>query len=731
VASRQVEELRHVQDLWDDTRAAALDPLGRLVYRSQLLGADPRITNTGGGNTSAKLRMPDPLTGDDVEVLWVKGSGGDLRTARRDSFASFLMARLQVLRGLYEGAADRAPKGAAEDSMVDLLRHATYGLNPTAGSIDTPLHAFIPYRHVDHTHPVAVLAIAASEDQERLTREAFGDEIGWVPWQRPGFDLGLVLAERIRHNPQLKGLVLGQHGLINWADDDRACYRLTLSIVERAAAFIARFDQAARTFGGPRHAALDDQARERLLVRLLPELRGMVSPTHRLLATVEAGPRVLEMVDSVDAPRLAELGTSCPDHFLRTKIKPLFVAWDPHGESFTALRERLAAGLARYRADYVEYYEACKRPDSPPLRDPSPTVILVPGLGLIAWGRTKSESRITAEFYALAIDVMRGAEAISRYRGLPRQEAFDIEYWSLEEAKLKRLPAEKELAREVVVVIGAGSGIGKAAAHRIAREGAHVACADLSADDAQQTAQELLDRHGTGSGAAGTGLASCGPAIGLEVDITRRDSVRSLFERVVMAYGGVDSVIVTAGIFVPPEDDGRIPDDRWQLTYAVNVTGGYLVADEARKIWQAQGLPGSLVLTTSVNGAVAKPGSLAYDTSKAAANHLVRELAIELAPLVRVNGLAPATVVAGSGMFPRQRVIGSLRKYQVPFVDGESTAALREKLAGFYAGRTLMKVPVSLEDQAEVAFLLITRRFGKTTGQILSVDGGLPEAFLR
>ena len=729
--SRQPQAPRHLDDRWDDAAAAALDPLARLVYRSRLLGADPRITNTGGGNTSSKLRMPDPLTGDEREVLWVKGSGGDLRTARRESFASFEMDRLRTLRSLYERADDRGAKGAAEDAMVDLLPHATHGLNPTAGSIDTPLHAFIPFRHVDHTHPVAVLAIAASADQEQLTREVFGDEVGWVPWQRPGFDLGLVLAEQIRQQPQLKGVVLGQHGLIDWADDDRACYRLTLSIIERAAAFVARFDKRERTFGGPRFPALDDRARERLLVRLLPELRGMVSLTGRQLATVEAGTGVLELVNSVDAPRLAELGTSCPDHFLRTKIKPLYVDWDPHAEPYASLRDKLATGLARYRADYAAYYDACKRPDSPPMRDASPTVLLIPGLGLIAWGKTKSESRITAEFYSLAIDVMRGAEAISRYRGLPRQEAFDIEYWRLEAAKLQRMPAEKELARDVVVVIGAGSGIGKATAHRVAQEGANVVCADLAADAAEQTAQEILDLHGAGAGVAGSGLAACGRAIGLAVDVTRRGSVQALFERAVLAYGGVDSVIVTAGIFVPPADDGRIADDQWHLTYAVNVAGGYLVADEARKIWEAQDLPGSLVLTTSVNGAVAKAGSLAYDTSKAAANHLVRELAVELAPRVRVNGLAPATVVAGSGMFSRERVIGSLRKYQVPFDDGESTEALRAKLAEHYARRSLLKAPVTLEDQAEIAYLLITRRFAKTTGQILTVDGGLPDAFLR
>jgi rhamnulose-1-phosphate aldolase/alcohol dehydrogenase len=439
----------------------------------------------------------------------------------------------------------------------------------------------------------------------------------------------------------------------------------------------------------------------------------------------------MQFVNSVDAQRLAEIGTSCPDHFLRTKIKPLYVDWNPQKESVESLLEKLEAGLVKYRSDYASYYEACKHPDSPPMRDPNPTVILIPGLGLIAWGKNKSESRVTAEFYSLAIDVMRGSEAISEYQGLPRQEAFDIEYWLLEEAKLKRMPPEKEFARNVVVVIGAGSGIGKATAHRVAKEGAHVVCADLSEEAAQATAKELVDMYGVGIGVAGTRISGCGPTIGLGVDITKRESIRSMFENIVLAYGGVDNVIVTAGIFVSPDKQGNIPDDKWALTYAINATGPYLVADEAKKIWQAQGLKTSLVITTSANAAVAKQGSFAYDTSKAAANHLVRELAIDLSPLVRVNGLAPATVVEGSSMFPRDRVISSLTKYNISFEDSETTEALRDKLAIYYAQRTLTKSPITLADQAEVAYLLSGDKFSKTTGQIISVDGGLQEAFLR
>lgn len=724
-------DFQHVNYLWDDNIASKLDAVERLRYRSNLLGSDQRITNTGGGNTSSKIKMNDPLNGGEVEVLWVKGSGGDLRTSTRANFASLCMDKFLSLENIYNKANIKGAKTEIEDSMVDMYRHTIYGLNPATASIDTPLHGLISFRHVDHMHPVSAIAIAASKDQQRLTREIFEGQVGWVPWQRPGFDLGLVMKEELKQNPGLKGLVMGQHGLINWADDDKACYELTLTLIEKAACYIAQHDKGAQTFGGQKYRSPDEKTRNEILVKLLPALRGKVSQPNRFIGTVHATEHVLQFVNSVDAQRLAEIGTSCPDHFLRTKIKPLYIDWDPQKETYETLVEKLEKGLAAYRADYAAYYEACRRPNSPAMRDPNPTVILIPGLGLIAWGKNKSESRVTAEFYSLAIEVMRASEAISEYQGLPRQEAFDIEYWLLEEAKLKRMPPEKEFARHVVLVIGAGSGIGKATAHRMAREGAQVVCVDLSEDTAQATAEELIKTYGVGIGVAGTGLSSCGPAIGLGVDITDRTSVQSMFEKVILAYGGIDNIIITAGIFVPPDKQGSIPDEKWALTYSINVTGPYLVADEAKKIWQAQGLKASLVITTSANAAVAKQGSLAYDTSKAAANHLVRELAIELAPQVRVNGLAPATVVEGSSMFPRDRVISSLTKYNIAFDESESTEALRDKLANFYAQRTLTKSPITLADQAEVAYLLSSNKFSKTTGQIISVDGGLHEAFLR
>ena len=720
---------------WDESVASKLDPVGRLIYRSNQLGSDQRITNTGGGNTSSKVLECDPLTGDQVEVLWVKGSGGDLRTSKRENFSSLYQQKLLDLKKLYDSEPEKGPKSSAEDKMVQMYMHATFNLNPRASSIDTPLHSFVPFAHVDHMHPNAVISIAAARNSERLTREIYGDEVIWTPWQRPGFELGLLLERICEEHPNAKGVILGQHGLINWADDDRECYNLTLSLIEKAASYIEeKYQQKGgdtRAFGGQKYTSLDAVSRLEVFSAILPWLRGQVSEKKRLIGTIQDDANILRFVNSNDAARLAELGTSCPDHFLRTKIKPLYVDWDPRQEDASALKARLKDGLVKYREDYEAYYHACKRSNSPALRDANPTVILIPGLGMVAWGKDKSESRVTAEFYNCAVEVMRGSEAIDKYIALPLQEAFDIEYWLLEEAKLQRMPAEKELARQVIAVVGAGSGIGREVAHRIAKESAHVICVDLNKEAAETTAKEITDRHGLGIGIAGTGLSNCGPAIGLSADITDRASVRRMLDNATIAYGGFDSIAVTAGVFVAPDVTGHIPDEKWAFTFAINVTGSYVVADEAAKTWREQGLIGNLVLTTSANAVVAKKGSLAYDTSKAAANHLTRELAMELAPFVRVNAVAPATVVQGSAMFPRDRVIASLAKYEIPYRNDEETESLTQKLAQFYANRTLTRSPITPSDQAEAFYILLTNRLSKTTGQVIAVDGGLSEAFLR
>ena len=574
-------EYRHVNYLWDDAHAASLDALGRLVYRSNLLGSDQRITNTGGGNTSSKIWRPDPLTGADVDVLYVKGSGGDLRTAKRENFASLYMDKLMRLQDVYNAAENKGLKTPIEDEMVAMYPHCVFNLNPRASSIDTPLHAFVPYRHVDHSHPNAVIAIAASSNGRQLTEEIYGDDVLWLDWQRPGFDLGLLLAEAIAANPGIVGIVLGGHGLINWADDDKECYELSLTLIEKAARYLAERDLGGDSFGGAIVGDLPGEERRTRLAEVLPKLRGLVSKENRFIATVQYDADTLSFVNSADAARLAELGTSCPDHFLRTKIKPLYVDWNPQAEDASALLDKLERGIEQYRADYAAYYEACKRADSPPMRDPNPTVILIPGLGMIAFGKNKSESRVTAEFYRCAIAVMRGAEAVGEYVALPRQEAFDIEYWALEEAKLRRMPPEKELARKVLLVLGAGSGIGVATAQRVAAEGAHVVCADRNLAGAKATADALAAKYGQGIGVAGSDISSCGPSIALAADITEANSVSAMLRQATLAYGGIDDIIVSAGVFFTPGADGRNSAEQWRASFDVNVRGGYIVAPNA------------------------------------------------------------------------------------------------------------------------------------------------------
>ncbi|MEX2600388.1 MAG: bifunctional rhamnulose-1-phosphate aldolase/short-chain dehydrogenase [Balneolaceae bacterium] len=722
---------RQVDSKWDDKVAKGLDPLSRLVYRSNLLGSDAYINNTGGGNTSSKVIEKDPISGEDVEVMWVKGSGGDLRTAKHPNFASLYQERLLALQEIYAGFEKKGLKTPAEDSMVQMYPHCTFNLNPRAPSIDTPLHSFIPYKFVDHTHPVPVIAIATADNGPELMKEIYGEEVAWVDWMRPGFELGLKLQETIQENPGINGIILGGHGLINWADDDKECYELSIRLINKAAAHLARNEKGTDSYGGANYQSLPEKERREAITGILPFLRGQVSQQNQFIGTVQDDELTLQFINSVDAPRLAELGTSCPDHFLRTKIKPLYVEWDPQNGSRDELRESIASGLEQYRKDYETYYNNHKDEDSPAIRDPNPTVILIPGLGMIAWGKNKSESRVTAEFYTAAIGVMRGAETVGSYTALPKQEAYDIEYWALEEAKLQRMPPESELSRKVIAVIGAGSGIGKALVTKLIEEGGTVAAIDLDAKQAEATADELLGRIGMGIGVAGSGISGSGDVIGLGCDITNRSSVEEALNGVVFAYGGIDQVAVTAGIYPTPDKEGNVSDKMWDLAFAVNVKGSYIVADTARRIWDEQGLSGRMVITTSVNAVVPKAGSIAYDTSKSAANHLIRELAIDLAPLVQVNGVAPATVVEGSSMFPRDRVIASLTKYGIDFSEKEETEALKTKLAQFYAGRTLTKRPILLDQQTEAIFRLLSRSFENTTGHIIPVDGGLTEAFMR
>lgn len=722
---------RQVENKWDAKVAEGLDPVLRLVYRSNLLGSDSYINNTGGGNTSSKVTEKDPITGEDVEIMWVKGSGGDLRTAKRANFASLYQQKLLSLQDIYKEYENTGLKSPAEDSMTSMYRHCTFNLNPRAPSIDTPLHSFIPFQFVDHTHPVPVIAIATADNGKELTEKIYGDDVKWVDWMRPGFELGLKLQEVIKKHPGIKGIILGGHGLINWADQDRECYNLSLELINKAASYLSKHEKGSQSYGGEKYQSISKKKRRDILSDILPFLRGQVSQKNQFIGTVQDDDLTLQFVNSKDASRLAELGTSCPDHFLRTKIKPLYVDWEPQKMTFGDLKTKIREGLGQYRSDYADYYNNHKTADSPDMRDPNPTVVLIPGLGMVTWGKNKSESRVTAEFYSAAIGVMRGAESVANYTAISKQEAFDIEYWALEEAKLQRMPPEDELSRQIVAVIGAGSGIGKALVPKLLKEGATVAALDLNAESVHASVEEMRQVTGMGIGVAGSDISGSGDIIGLECDITSRESVQEALKQIVVAYGGLDHIAVTAGLYPVPDKNGEVGDAAWDNCFRVNVKGNYIVADEAAVIWNKQNLSGSMVITTSANGVVPKAGSLAYDTSKSAANHLIRELAIALSPNIRVNGVAPATVVEGSSMFPRKRVMASLQKYGIEFSEEDDTEVLRDRLAEFYAGRTLTKQPISLGQQTEAIYLLISSGFENTTGHIIPVDGGLTEAFLR
>jgi rhamnulose-1-phosphate aldolase/alcohol dehydrogenase len=693
----------HVPSRWN-SEVAPTDPVDLLVYASNLLGSDPRITNFGGGNTSLKASAIDPLTGDATEVLWVKGSGGDLGSAKRAGFASLYQAKFLGLEKRYRDA------GLHEDEMVPLYSQCTFNLNPAAPSIDTPLHGLVPVAAVSHMHSDAVISIAAAENGEALTRECYGEEMFWLPWKRPGFDLGLMLRDGIRANPTANSAMMGSHGFICWADTWQECYELTLKLINQAVDFIAARETKSG-FGEKISVPQVDADAE--LARLLPLLRGKVTYNGlRLIANVDRSEPVLDFLSREKAAHLIDLGTSCPDHFLRTKIRPVVI---PAG----ADEATVDAALAEFRTRYAAYYDRCKHADSPAMRNPNPSVVLIPGVGMVSFNKTSKEARVTGEFYRNAIEVMRGAEVISRYTALPEQEAFNIEYWLLEEAKLKRMPPEKELARKIVLLIGAGPGIGMSVATRLLDADATVIVADLKPDLVATAVESLSATYGSDQ------------VHGVTLDITDRASVQAALKQCVLRFGGLDAVVNIAAVFFAPDTDGRLDDRLWLKTYEINLVGSYIVADEAANIIRQQGLTGSIVLTSSANAVVAKKGSVAYDTSKSATSHLVRELAVEYSPLVRVNAVAPATVVSGSQMFPRDRVLSSLAKYYIPHDENDDTETLRETLAIFYAQRTLLKQPVTPAKVADALYLLVTDRLSQTTGQVVAVDAGLADAFLR
>ncbi len=736
----EIQELVHLKDLWDERYASGLDgnQLALLRYRSNLLGADLRITNFGGGNTSSKFELPDPFSGEPVRVLAVKGSGGDIGSITESGFAILYLERLEQLKNLYGGE-------AYEDEMVRYYPLSAFGENKVAASIDTPLHVFLPFDHVDHLHPDWAIALAASANGkpklDEFNRE-FGRNIVWLPWQRPGFELAVQLKRAVAENRGAEGLILGGHGLFTWGHTQRECYLNSIRTIDQMGEFVAEHQKKKGSlFGGSATAAVAD--RERISSNILPALRGVVSSNRRVIAHFTDHEDALTFANSTWARELSALGTSCPDHFLRTRVCPMFVPWDPQKEDSNALKARIQEQVTQYRIDYKKYYDSFATKDSPKLRDTNPSVVLIPGLGLFGFGKNKKEARITTEFFINAIHVMAGANALEdgsttgplpqartseqskeftqfhNYVALPRSEAFRIEYWALEEAKLRRMPPEAEFSRKIVLVVGGASGIGREVALLLAKKGAHIIVADFDADGAEATAKDAAS------------LSSKEQVAFIKADLGKSESLADAVSFAISQFGGVDCVVNTAAIYPVPGADGELTEAQWANTFMLNVTGNYLLARETGWVFQDQNLPGAMVLAGSANAVVPKKGSEAYDTSKAALNHLVRELSIKLSPLVRVNGIAPATVVAGSTMFPRDRVMQSLDKYKVPYSPNEETEQLRSKLAGFYAQRTLTKRPILPEDCAQAIVWLLSDQSAKTTGHIIPVDGGLAEAFLR
>jgi len=736
----EIRATTHLKDLWNEAEAQKMagTQVGLLRYRSNLLGADLRITNFGGGNTSSKLELPDPFTGQPVRVLAVKASGGDLGSIADSGFALLYLDRLEQLKELYRGEAH-------EDEMVRYYPLSAFAENRVAASIDTPLHAFLPFAHVDHLHPDWAIALAASANGKRKLEEfnkQFDRRIVWLPWQRPGFELALMIERAVKDNPGAEGLILGGHGLFTWGATQRDCYLNSIHTIDQMGNFILKHrSKTGVPFGGVEHDPA--QNRQSVAVQILPALRGVVSSNRRVIAHYADDEDALDFAGSKWAKELSSLGTSCPDHFLRTRVCPLFLPWDSAKEDVVVLKDRIQTEVVRYRAAYKKYYDAWATSDSPKLRDSNPSVVVVPGLGLFGFGKNKKEARIATEFFINAIHVMAGANALEdgdvpyplpqarhaeqsrqftqfhNYVALPRSEAFRIEYWALEDAKLQRMPAESEFSRKIALIIGGASGIGRQVALLLARKGAHVLVADFD----EQGASNVVDEAGA--------IASPEFLAHTRVDLGSSASIAEAAHLAISQFGGLDIVVNTAAIYPVPGADGELADAQWAQAFLVNVTGNYFLARQTEWIFKDQGLPAAVVLTSSANAVAPKKGSEAYDTSKAALNHLIRELSIRLGPHVRVNGIAPATVVAGSTMFPRDRVMQSLEKYKIAFAESESTEELRAKLADFYAQRTVTKRPILPEDCAAAVVWLAGDQSAKTTGHIIPVDGGLAEAFLR
>jgi rhamnulose-1-phosphate aldolase/alcohol dehydrogenase len=693
---------KRLANLWDDAKAAAMSEPERLVYRSNLLGSDKRVTNYGGGNTSSKIMQKDPLTGELVEVLWVKGSGGDSASIKLDGFSTLYMDKLRALKGLYRGV-------EFEDEMVGYLPHATFNLNPRAASIDTPLHAYVNHPFVDHMHPDAIIAIAASKNSRELTKQIFGDSIGWLPWKKPGFELGLWLGKYCEENPNSRGLILESHGLFTWGDTPKECYETTLEIINKAMDWFETETAGKTIFGGEAVQSLPADQRRAIAARLMPKIRGFISEDSHKLGHFDDSAAVLEFVNSNNLRPLAALGTSCPDHFLRTKIRPLVIDFDPANPDVDAVIAGLADQIAAYRVDYQAYYDRCKHDNSPAVRDPNAVVYLMPGVGMFTFAKDKATARISGEFYVNAINVMRGSSTVSEYQGLPEQEAFDIEYWLLEEAKLARMPKPKSMAGQIALVTGGAGGIGKATAVRLLREGACVVLADIDETALGAATEELGSVFGKDF------------VRPVKLNVTQEAVVIAGFAEAVVEFGGLDILVSNAGIAssAPIEETSL---ELWNKNMDILSTGYFLVSREAFRLFRQQKIGGNVVFVASKNGLAASPNASAYCTAKAAEIHLARCLALEGAgEQIRVNVVNPDAVLRGSKIWAGEWLEQRASTYKTD----------KDGLEEMYRERSMLKRSVFPEDIAEAIYFFASDASAKSTGNIINVDAGNAQSFTR
>lgn len=701
------DQFKHVSYLWDESKAAALagDEVGLLIYRSNLLGADLRLTNYGGGNTSCKAMAKDPLTGEMTEVMWVKGSGGDIGTLKKSGLAALYVDRLRSLKSIYRGLAH-------EDEMVELFNHCIYDLASKAPSIDTPLHGFLPFKHIDHLHPDAAIAIAAAKDGKQITRDLFNGAIGWVEWQKPGFDLGLQLKQCLDENPGIRGIMLGSHGLFTWGDTAYESYINTLEVVEKCAAYLEEnLGKKGPVFGGEKLAALPKSQRLKQASALAPVLRGFCSSQTRMIGHFTDDERVLQFINSNDLDRLAPLGTSCPDHFLRTKISPLVLSLEPEAdlEDTTAIKQLLQPGFEAYRQMYTDYYTACKHSNSPAIRDPNPVVILYPGIGMFTFAKDKQTARVAAEFYTNAINVMRGAEAVSEYTALPRQEAFNIEYWLLEEAKLQRMPKPKSLTGKIALITGSAGGIGKAIAKKFAAEGACIVLNDINEERLNAAVEEFAGQFGKDA------------VMSTVLNVTDENSAYFALENAALAFGGIDIIINNAGISISKAIMEHSLEE-WDRLYDILVKGQFIVSKAAVAILRKQGLGGDIINIVSKNAVVAGPNNPGYGSAKAAQAHMTRLMAAEVgADKIRVNMVNPDAVIADSNIWAGGWAEGRAKAYGITVAE----------LPAYYAKRTLLNEVILPDDIANACYAFVGGLLGKSTGNALNVDGGVAMAFLR